>query len=81
MELDTCCLPLTLPRVVVGVEDSISEQVVEGGPEILPLGEVCKLGLQEVVQVPGIGCDHAVEATEPRAFEPKRTVLMGNDVG
>lgn len=72
MELDARRLPLRLPRLVVGVEDAVAEQIVQGVPEVLPLGEAPELGFKQEFQVPGIRCHHAVQVCEPSATHRSR---------
>ena len=75
MELEAGRLALAAPRVVVGVEDAVAEQIPDGVPEVLPLGKAGELGLKHELEVSRIGRDHAVQVREPGTLEDEGSVL------
>lgn len=60
MELDACCFPLPLPRVVIGAENAVAEEVPDVVAEVGAFREVREFGLEEVLDVARIGGDDAV---------------------
>lgn len=81
MELDARRLPLTLPRVSIGVEYSIAEQVANVTEKELSLWEVGELGLEEVLQITRVAGDDGVETAERGALENEGPVLTAEDGG
>ncbi|KAK9153736.1 hypothetical protein Sjap_001216 [Stephania japonica] len=63
-ELEGGELALEGPGGAVHVEDAAPEEVTEDGGEGLAFGVVGELGVEDVVDVDGVGCDDVVEGVE-----------------
>jgi len=81
VELEAGRLALPPPHLVVGAEDAVAEEVPDGVAEVGALGEAPEPGLEEVLQVPRVGGDHALEVGEPRPAERERAAARLEHAG
>lgn len=81
VELDAGDFALPPPRLVVGAEYAVPEEVPDGVAEVGALGEVGELGLEQVLEVARVRCHHAVEVAHRRTLERKRPVPAVEHIG
>lgn len=62
MKLDACGFPLPLPSLVIGVEDSVSQEVSKVVSEVRAFREDRETVLEEMLDVSWVASYSAVEA-------------------
>lgn len=81
MKLEARRLPLALPYLVVGAEDSVAEEITDGGAEVVAFGEIEESRLEKILEVAWVRGDDAVKVGEPGSLESEGPVLPGENVG
>ena len=61
MEFNACCLPLSLPSLIVGVEYPVTKKIMNSVSKEWPFWKIGKLGLEKMLEITRVRGDNAVE--------------------
>ena len=75
-ELQRGGFALEPPRVAVGVEDAVSEEIVEGGVPLWAFGVVIESELEKVFEVSGFACDCNETLSESESWDSEEGSLV-----
>lgn len=72
---------MAAPCLAIGAEDAVPEHVADDALDVLPLGKVGELGLENIPEVVGVGSHDALKVAEPWALEGERAVRSSKHAG